>query len=134
MDEKQYEKSESIVAEEFGEYGKGIDNVMDFVSSCNSFSELVDKLCIENIRLWHILDDTITLKNKLESLNISEKDRVKILEEIAKKSFENIETVKRRSILKKAIDQLFIINTKSIVEGNDSSVCNENKSYGRDTD
>lgn len=134
MDEKQYEKSESIVTEEFGEYGKGIDNVMDFVSSCNSFSELVDKLCIENIRLWHILDDTITLKNKLESLNISEKDRVKILEEIAKKSFENIETVKRRSILKKAIDQLFIINTKSIVEGNDSSVCNENKSYGRDTD
>ena len=132
MDEKQYEKSESIVAEEFGEYGKGIDNVMDFVSSCNSFSEIIDKLCIENIRLWHILDDTVELKRELEKPEIDEKDRIKILEKIAKKSFENIETVKRRSILKKAIDQLFIINTKSIIKGNSSNVCTENKSYGRD--
>ena len=50
---------------------------------------------------------------------------------IMKKSFENVETVKRRSILKKAIDELFIINTKSIIQRNDSNICNENKSYGR---
>jgi len=105
---------------------------MDFVSSCNSFSEIIDKLCIENVRLWHILDDTITLKNELEKPGLDEKDRIRTLEKIAKKSFENVETVKRRSILKKAIDELFIINTKSIMQGNDSNVCNESKSYGRD--
>ncbi|MCV0373426.1 MAG: hypothetical protein K5793_07735 [Nitrosarchaeum sp.] len=132
MDEKQHEKSESIVAEDFAEYGKKTDEVMEFVSSCNSFSELVDKLTIENIRLWHILDDTIILKKELETIGIDKEHRIEILEKIAKKSFENVETVKRRSIFKKAIDELFIINTKSIIQGIDSHVCNENKSYGRE--
>ena len=118
--------------ESFGEFGDKIENVMSFVSSCNSFSEIIDKLCIENIRLWHILDDTVILKKELEKSGLSEKDRVIILEKIAKKSFENVETVKRRSIFKKAIDELFILNTKSIIQGNDSNVCNESKSYGRD--
>jgi hypothetical protein len=115
----------------FGEFGDNVENVMKFVSSCNSFSEIIDKLCIENIRLWHILDDTVALKKELEKPDIDEKNRLKILEKIAKKSFENVETVKRRSIFKKAIDELFIINTKSIIQGNDSNICNENKSYGR---
>jgi hypothetical protein len=123
----------SETKENFEEFGDKVENVMKFVSSCNSFSEIIDKLCIENIRLWHILDDTIALKKELENPEIDEKERVEILERIAKKSFENVETVKRRSIFKKAIDELFIINTKSIIQGNDSSVCNENKSYGRDT-
>ena len=122
----------SNTKENFGEFGDKVENVIEFVSSCNSFSEIIDKLCIENIRLWHILDDTIALKNELEKPGIDEKERIEILERIAKKSFENVETVKRRSIFKKAIDELFIINTKSIIQGNDSSVCNENKSYGRD--
>ncbi len=122
----------SNTKENFGEFGDKVENVIEFVSSCNSFSEIIDKLCIENIRLWHILDDTIALKKELEKPGIDEKERVRILERIAKKSFENVETVKRRSIFKKAIDELFIINTKSIIQGNDSSVCNENKSYGRD--
>ena len=122
----------SETKENFEELGDKVENVIEFVSSCNSFSEIIDKLCIENIRLWHILDDTIALKKELEKPGIDEKERVRILERIAKKSFENVETVKRRSIFKKAIDELFIINTKSIIQGNDSSVCNENKSYGRD--
>jgi hypothetical protein len=121
----------SETKENFEELGDKVENVIEFVSSCNSFSEIIDKLCIENIRLWHILDDTIALKKELEKPGIDEEKRVEILERIAKKSFENVETVKRRSIFKKAIDELFIINTKSIIQGNDSSVCNENKSYGR---
>jgi len=121
----------SETKENFEELGDKVENVIEFVSSCNSFSEIIDKLCIENIRLWHILDDTIALKKELEEPGIDEEKRVEILERIAKKSFENVETVKRRSIFKKAIDELFIINTKSIIQGNDSSVCNENKSYGR---
>lgn len=111
--------------------GDNVEDVMEFVSSCNSLSELIDKLNIENVRLWHILDDTVALKRELEKPGISEKERVEILEKIAKKSFENIDTVKRRSIFKKAIDEVFIINVKNIVEGKDVNVCKENKSYGR---
>jgi len=122
----------SVSKENFAEFGEKVENVIEFVSSCNSFSEIIDKLCIENIRLWHILDDTVTLKKELEKPDLNEKDRIEILERIAKKSFENVETVKRRSIFKKAIDELFIMNTKSIIRGNDSNICNENKSYGRD--
>lgn len=107
------------------------ENIMKFVSSCNSLSELIDKLNIENVRLWHILDDTVALKRELEKPGISEKERVDILEKIAKKSFENIDTVKRRSIFKKAIDEVFIINVKNIIEGKDVNICKENKSYGR---
>ena len=56
----------SETKENFEEFGDKVENVMKFVSSCNSFSEIIDKLCIENIRLWHILDDTIALKKELE--------------------------------------------------------------------
>ena len=118
--------------EDFEEYGEDIDNVMEFVSSCNSFSELVDKLSIENIRLWHILDDTVLLKKQLEKENITKDEKERILEKIAKKSFENIETVKRRSIFKKAIDEIFILNIKKVIDGKDANICVENKSYGRD--
>lgn len=117
----------------FAEHGDDIKDVMKFVSSCNSLSELIDKLCIENIRLWHILDDTVAYKKELERPGIKEKERVKILEKIAKKSFENIETVKRRSIFKKAIDEVFILNVKEALEGKNPNICNENKSYGRRT-
>lgn len=133
MDEKQYEKSESVETD-FAEYGEKIENVVEFISSCNSFSELVDKLTIENIRLWHILDDTVSLKKQLEKEGISETQRKEILEEIAKKSFENIETVKRRSIFKKAIDEVFRLNVKRIIDGDSTNVCIESKSYGRNQD
>jgi hypothetical protein len=113
------------------EKGEDISDVIEFISSCNSLSELIDKLSIENIRLWHILDDTVTLKKELEKPNISENERIVILEKIAKKSFENIETVKRRSVFKKTIDEVFTINVKNIISGKNTNVCNENKSYGR---
>jgi hypothetical protein len=106
---------------------------VEFVSSCNSLSELIDKLCIENLRLWHILDDTVAFKKELERPDIAEKERIAVLEKIAKKSFENIETVKRRSIFKKAIDEIFILNVKHVLEGKDPNICSENKSYGRRT-
>jgi len=116
---------------DFEEYGETIEDVVDFISSCNSLSELTDKLSIENVRLWHILDDTVLLKKELEKPKITEPERVEILEKIAKKSFENIETVKRRSAFKKAIDEIFERNVKKILEGKDINVCKENKSYGR---
>ena len=137
MDEKykvssMTEINKNEATEGFAEYGEKIEKVMEFVGSCNSLSELIDKLCIENLRLWHILDDTVALKKELEKPNITEDERIKILEKIAKKSFENIETVKRRSIFKKSIDELFNLNVKTAIEGQNANVCNENKSYGRD--
>ena len=116
---------------DFEEYGETIEDVVDFISSCNSLSELIDKLSIENVRLWHILDDTVLLKKELEKPKITEPEHVEILEKIAKKSFENIETVKRRSAFKKAIDEIFERNVNKILEGKDINICKENKSYGR---
>ena len=137
MDEKQKvssmtEINKNETTEGSAEYGEKIEKVMEFVGSCNSLSELIDKLCIENLRLWHILDDTVALKKELEKPNITEDERIKILEKIAKKSFENIETAKRRSIFKKSIDELFNLNVKTAIQGQNANVCNENKSYGRD--
>ena len=123
------QKDEAI--KDFEEYGETTEDVIDFISSCNSLSELIDKLSIENVRLWHILDDTVLLKKELEKPKITEPERVEILEKIAKKSFENIETVKRRSAFKKAIDEIFERNVNKILEGKDINVCKENKSYGR---
>jgi hypothetical protein len=104
---------------------------MELVASCNSFSELIDKLSIENVRLWHILDDTMALKKRLDEGGLTEHERVEVLETIAKKSFENIETVKRRSIFKKAIDELFATNVRNIMQGKQINVTDESKSYGR---
>ena len=118
---------------EFAEYGPRMDEVAEFVNSCNSFSELVDRLCIENVRLWHILDDTAELKRELEAAE-AEGDgtkRTEILEKIAKKSFENIETVKRRSAFKRAIDESLRHSVGQMVRGGDPNVCIESKSYGR---
>ena len=112
---------------DFEEYGETTEDVIDFISSCNSLSELIDKLSIENVRLWHILDDTVLLKKELEKPKITEPERVEILEKIAKKSFENIETVKRRSAFKKAIDEIFERNVNKIVEGKDINVCKKIK-------
>ncbi len=120
-------------AKVFAEYGPPMDEVAEFVNSCNSFSELVDRLCIENVRLWHILDDTAELKRELEEAEAGGDGarRTEILERIAKKSFENIETVKRRSAFKRAIDESLKHNVGRMVRGGDPSVCIESKSYGR---
>lgn len=118
---------------EFAEYGPRMEEVAEFVNSCNSFSELVDRLCIENVRLWHILDDTAALKRELEAAEAAgdKARRTEILERIAKKSFENIESVKRRSSFKRAIDESLRHSIGEITRGGDPNVCIESKSYGR---
>lgn len=119
-------------ARDFAEYGPSMSEAAEFVNSCNSFSELVDRLCIENVRLWHILDDTAVLKRRLEALGDGGEGRTEILEEIAKKSFENIESVKRRSMFKRAIDEALGHSVRQAARGDDPNVCIESKSYGRD--
>ncbi len=101
------------------------------VSEYNSFSELIDRLCTENVRLWQIWDDIPFLQKESEKPGISESARTALLEKIAKKMFETFQVGKRRSEFKKAIDEIFILNVKALMEGRDVNVCNEIKSYGR---
>ena len=125
------QQDEKKPVEELVSENAGVAEAMELVASCNSFSELIDKLSVENVRLWHILDDTVALKKRLDEGKLTEHERVEILEKIAKKSFENIETVKRRSVFKKAIDELFAMNVRNIMQGKQINVTDESKSYGR---
>jgi hypothetical protein len=125
------QQDEKKPVEELVSENASVAEAMELVASCNSFSELIDKLSIENVRLWHVLDDTVALKKRLDEGKLTERERVEILEKIAKKSFENIETVKRRSIFKKAIDELFAMNVQNIMQGKRITVTDESKSYGR---
>ncbi len=109
----------------------GMSDAMELINMCNSFSELIDRLCIENVRLWHILDDAALLQKELEKPAISESARTALLEKIAKKTSDTVEVTKRRSKLKKAIDEIFILNVKALMEGRDVNVCNEIRNHGR---
>jgi len=98
-----------------------------------SFSELVDKLSIENIRLWHLKDDVMAMKAELESKGLKPKRKQEILEKLAKLSFQDVDIVKKRSALKKAIDQMFVSNVQAIIKGKKTVVLDEHKAYGRKT-
>lgn len=96
-----------------------------------SFSELVDKLAIENVRLWHLKDEVMAFKKELDKKRLPAKRRTEILEELAKLSFKDIDIVNKRSALKKAIDETFIINVKALMKGKKMVVLDEHKDYGR---
>lgn len=63
-----------------------------------TFSELIDKLTVINIKLFNLLDKTAELDKKSEK----SKDDIDL---IVRLSGENIRLVKQRSNLKSAIDQ-----------------------------
>ncbi len=84
-------------------------------------SELIDKLMIVNIKLYHLLDRATELKNvPHQLLTNGQKD------EIINLSGDNIELVKQRSTLRKAIDCKL---NKAILDGH-INVLNEIKDYG----
>lgn len=97
----------------------------------NTISDLLDRLSIENIRLWHLKDDVADLKKELENKNTISTRKNEIYKILAEKSFIDIDIVKKRSALKKAID-LAIINTiESVLKGKRSPITDEHKSYGK---
>ena len=71
-----------------------------------TFSELIDKLSIVNIKLFNLLDKTAELDKKVEK---SKED----IDMIVKLSGDNIRLVAQRSNLKFAIDQKLNIAIKN---------------------
>ena len=85
-----------------------------------TFSELIDKLTVVNIKLFNLLDKTAELDRKIE----------KTAEEIAlivTLSGENIRLVKQRSNLKSAIDKKLNISIKN----GGTEILDEVKNYSR---
>lgn len=85
-----------------------------------TLSELIDKLTVINIKLFHLLDKTAELDRKVE----------KTAEEIAlivTLSGENIRLVKQRSNLKSAIDKKLNIAIKN----GGTDILDEVKNYDR---
>lgn len=97
----------------------------------NTISDLIDRLSIENIRLWHLKDDVMVLKQELEQKNLPKKRRDEILEILAQKSFTDIDIVRKRSALKKAIDKTLIQVITNVIKGNDIAITDEHKQYGK---
>lgn len=104
--------------------------IVNIFDAFTSFSELVDKLSIENIRLWNLKDEVMRLKEELNCKKISKKRREAILEELAQLAFKDVDIVKKRSALKKAIDETFVRNVQAIINGKKVVIMNEHKNYG----
>lgn len=97
----------------------------------NTISDLIDRLSIENIRLWHLKDDVADLKKELENKKTPEKRKNEIYKILAEKSFVDIDIVKKRSALKKAIDISINNAIESALKGEKSPITDEHKAYGK---
>ncbi len=95
-----------------------------------SISELVDRLSIENIRLWNLKDEVMALKKELESGPSKEREQ-EIYKLLANKAFADIDIVKKRSLAKRAIDEAIIRLVNDIINGKKTSIANEHKAYGK---
>jgi len=85
-----------------------------------TFSELLDKLMVINIKLFNLLEKT----SELDKKEPKSKDDVDLIVNL---SGENIRLVKQRSILKSAIDEK--LNTA--IKNGSTDVLDEVKNYGR---
>jgi len=85
-----------------------------------TFSELIDKLTVINIKLYHLLDKTAEIDRKSEKTA----DEIAL---IVMLSGENIRLVKQRSNLKSAIDKKLNIAIKN----GGTEILDEVKNYNR---
>jgi len=85
-----------------------------------TFSELLDKLMVINIKLFNLLEKT----SELDKKEPKSKDDVDLIVNL---SGENIRLVKQRSILKSAIDEK--LNTA--IKNDSTDVLDEVKNYSR---
>jgi hypothetical protein len=85
-----------------------------------TFSELLDKLMVINIKLFNLLEKTAELDKK----EPKSKDDIDLIVNL---SGENIRLVKQRSILKSAIDEK--LNTA--IKNGSTDVLDEVKNYSR---
>jgi len=85
-----------------------------------TFSELLDKLMVINIKLFNLLEKT----SELDKKEPKSKDDIDLIVNL---SGENIRLVKQRSILKSAIDEK--LNTA--IKNGSTDVLDEVKNYSR---
>ncbi len=95
-----------------------------------TLSELIDRLSIENIRLWNLKDEVMALKKELDG-GVSTEREQEIYKILAGKAVADVDIVKKRSMVKRAIDQGLIALVQNVIEGKNVSVVNEHKAYGK---
>ena len=86
-----------------------------------TFSELIDKLMIVNIKLYNCLERSSILNDKVDKTD----DDIK---EIVKLSDDNIRLVRQRSGYKNAIDKKLNL----AIQNGETEVLDEVKNYGND--
>jgi len=93
-------------------------------------SELIDRLSIENIRLWNLQEDIKKLQKELKSNSIKKrKDEIKqllLMKENAKKDI-----IKKCAMVKKTIDEVIMNVIRKVAEGHRVNITNEHKAYGK---
>lgn len=95
-----------------------------------TISELIDRLSIENIRLWNLKDEVMALRKELD-LGVTKERELEINKILATKAFADVDIVKKRSVVKRAIDETLVRVIEQVKKGKKVSVTNEHKSYGK---
>lgn len=95
-----------------------------------TLSELIDRLSIENIRLWNLKDEVMILKKELDS-GVSKERETEINKILAGKAIADVDIVKKRSAVKRAIDETLVRVIQQVTKGEKVNITNEHKSYGK---
>lgn len=101
-----------------------------FMEELTTISELIDRLSIENIRLWMLKDEVVALKKELDK-GVSKEREQEIYKVLAQKAIADVDIVKKRSAVKRAIDESLIKLVENVTKGKTVNVTNEHKSYGK---
>jgi len=73
----------------------------------SSLSDWINKLSVENIRLWYLKDDVMALRKELDSKPASKRE-LEIYKRLTQLAFDDVDIVKERSRAKKEIDETLI--------------------------
>jgi len=99
-------------------------NTTSPLEELSTISELIDRLSIENIRLWNLKDEVMALKKELDN-GVSKERELEIYKILANKAIADVDIVKKRSAVKRAIDETVIKVIQKVVKGQSVSVTNE---------
>ena|SRR5579859_6545122 len=100
------------------------------IDELTTISELIDRLSIENIRLWNLKDEVVALKNELDK-GVSKEREQEIYKTLANKAIADVDIVKKRSTVKRAIDEALIQLVENVTKGKHVPIVNEHKAYGK---
>ena len=95
-----------------------------------TISELIDRLSIENIRLWMLKDDVMALKKELDK-GVTKERELEINKILANKAIADVDIVKKRSTVKRAIDEALVRLVEKVAAGEQVAVSKEHKAYGK---